>query len=310
MNAVDGSEHYERQSDVILDTNPRAWGTLAETLPLSKVIANIIVFINAHLAFNYANKVAVLASHPREARWLYPTPSKPASRTSEPNGGEVQMTGTENGRAHVTADDANKYRPFRLIEDEVMRNLRALMDDTSAKDIAHNNSTMMAGAMTLALSYINKQTIAHGDSANNAGSNDAKAEDPAAASQGLQSRILIISVSSDLAFQYIPVMNCIFAAQRRRIPIDVLKLSTPSTFLQQAADATHGIYLTPTAPHGLLQYLMQAFLPDATARAHLVLPTQVDVDFRAACFCHKRVVDTGFVCSICLSSKPSFPILI
>lgn len=29
------------------------------------------------------------------------------------------------------------------------------------------------------------------------------------------------------------------------------------------------------------------------------------MDFRAACFCHKRVVDIGFVCSICLSSEYS-----
>lgn len=32
-------------------------------------------------------------------------------------------------------------------------------------------------------------------------------------------------------------------------------------------------------------------------------PTAVGVDFRAACFCHRRVVDVGFVCSICLSSE-------
>jgi transcription initiation factor TFIIH subunit 3 len=44
-----------------------------------------------------------------------------------------------------------------------------------------------------------------------------------------------------------------------------------------------------------------AFLPDQRSRKHLVLPTRVDVDFRAACFCHRRVVDVGFVCSICLS---------
>ena len=25
------------------------------------------------------------------------------------------------------------------------------------------------------------------------------------------------------------------------------------------------------------------------------------MDFRAACFCHRRIVDVGFVCSICLS---------
>ena len=29
--------------------------------------------------------------------------------------------------------------------------------------------------------------------------------------------------------------------------------------------------------------------------------TQSAVDFRAACFCHRKVVDVGYVCSICLS---------
>jgi transcription initiation factor TFIIH subunit 3 len=36
-------------------------------------------------------------------------------------------------------------------------------------------------------------------------------------------------------------------------------------------------------------------------RNHLVSPTQIDIDFRAACFCHRRVIDLGYVCSICLS---------
>lgn len=45
------------------------------------------------------------------------------------------------------------------------------------------------------------------------------------------------------------------------------------------------------------------FIPDNSTRRHLVPPTQINVDFRAACFCHKRIVDIGFVCSICLSSQ-------
>lgn len=46
-----------------------------------------------------------------------------------------------------------------------------------------------------------------------------------------------------------------------------------------------------------------AFLPDRYSRNFLNLPTQDQVDFRAACFCHKQIVDIGFVCSVCLSSK-------
>ena len=127
----------------------------------------------------------------------------------------------------------------------------------------------------------------------------------------LHSRVLLISVSPshDLAHQYIPIMNSIFACQRLSIPIDICQIPTPNApsnatvFLQQASDATKGIFipLSNATSAGLLQYLMMAFLPSQTSRLHLVLPTRIDVDFRAACFCHRRVVDIGFVCSICLS---------
>ena len=61
--------------------------------------------------------------------------------------------------------------------------------------------------------------------------------------------------------------------------------------------------MKPDRPEGLLQYLMMAFLPDVTARTSLIVPSAGGVDFRAACFCHRKVVDIGFVCSVCLSSK-------
>jgi len=44
------------------------------------------------------------------------------------------------------------------------------------------------------------------------------------------------------------------------------------------------------------------FLPDEYCRKHLVLPQQSKVDYRATCFCHKNVIDIGFVCPVCLSS--------
>jgi len=99
-------------------------------------------------------------------------------------------------------------------------------------------------------------------------------------------------------------MNAIFAAQRRHIPIDVLKLSGSTGFLQQASDATGGAYLDMSRNAqraAMLQALLQAYVADATARRALVTAGAADVDFRAACFCHQRVVDLGFVCSVCLS---------
>lgn len=201
-------------------------------------------------------------------------------------------------------DDANKYRPFRNVETELLANLRVLMARTSEMDLKASTTTLVAGALTTALAYIAKANIKSAPQVGDTQMADlATAADPPAARSSLTSRILVLSVSGDLASQYIPVMNAIFAAQRQRIPIDILKLAGDTVFLQQACDATGGIYLKPLAPEGLLQYLMMAFLPDETARKHLVLPSAGEVDFRAACFCHRRVVDIGYVCSVCLSSE-------
>jgi transcription initiation factor TFIIH subunit 3 len=281
-------------------------------------MANIIVFINAHLAFNNANKVAVVASHSQRADWLYPSPpNAPTSTASngQPNGNDVRMAdGNEisaenvNGNNHASNNDAsnpppaasNKYAPFATIESIILSNLRTLISSTTLSDLDATYTTAMAGAFSLVLSYISRQSRLY--------SGDKSADDE----RSMQSRILVVSVSGDLSGQYIPVMNSIFAAQRLHVPIDILKLAGDSVFLQQASDATKGIYMDVRPPpqgngdpRGILQYLMMSFLPDQTCRKHLILPTQVEVDFRAACFCHRRVVDVGFVCSVCLSSKYS-----
>lgn len=296
---------------VIIDTNPYAWAAFEESLPLSKAVANILVFVNAHLACNYANEVAVVASHSQKAAWLYPVQHD--AHAPADCDGDVAMNGTNGAPIPQT----NKYRPFRQVEEQVTRNLTNLMSSTDSEDLRGNTSTMLAGALTLALSHINRRTIAWAEEHGGSKLEDAAAEGRASGNgtgtQGrysasndderLQCRLLIVSVSGsgDSAHQYIPVMNSIFACQRLNIPIDVCKLSGDAVFLQQACDATKGVYMALEEPRGLLQYLMMAFLPDQRSRRHLVLPTRVDVDFRAACFCHRRVVDVGFVCSICLS---------
>ena len=319
MNAVDAtSRSVELETGappslltVILDTNPHAWNLLSSSLPLHKALASLLVFLNAHLAINPANQVAVLASHVERAEWLYPTPSKPA----HPSGGDTEMA--NGGPVQQPSDDANKYRPFAAVERAITTNLQALLATTTPSNLTSTPTTMTAGALTLALSHTSKlatsgptstqsaQTTGFNYSDPNSNTSDARS---GAAPPSLTSRILILSASPDNSAQYIPTMNAIFAAQRLGIPIDVLTLASASTFLQQAADATGGIHLartTPTSHAGLLQTLMLGFLPDPTARQNLILPAQASggggVDFRAACFCHRRIVDLGFVCSICLS---------
>lgn len=323
MNAIDATDRHIKTSDgpppsllaVILDTNPHAWAHLSSTLPLSKAVANLLVFINAHLASGNANEVAVIASHSQRTKWLFPTPKPPSPYpntvpnghdTAAQNGSRYPDTDMANGTTPLS-DNANKYRPFATVEHAIQTNLSALLSSTTASDLTSTTTTLIGGALSTALAYISKSTIRHSpvDPSLTPDNPSAALADsdgtPGQQRVALTSRILVLSVSGDLASQYIPVMNAIFAAQRQRVPIDILKLAGDTVLLQQACDATGGIYMAPAAPQGLLQYLMMGFLADATARRALVLPAAGDVDFRAACFCHRDVVDVGFVCSVCLS---------
>ncbi|CAG5156971.1 uncharacterized protein ALTATR162_LOCUS4764 [Alternaria atra] len=322
MNTIDGSDRHVKTEEapppsllaIVLDTNPHAWAHLSSTLSLSAALANILVFINAHLASGNSNEVAVIASHSHKTTFLYPTPTEPQPqvRRGDTNG-HVQTNGHGNDKEQHMAESANKYRPFAVVESAILRNFVKLLNETKESHIEATPTTLIGGALSMALTHINKQTILHAPTAASAESTSlaalADSENTHVDRVPLTSRILIVSVSGDLANQYIPVMNSIFAAQRKRIPIDILKLAGDTVLLQQASDATGGVYMKPDRPEGLLQYLMMAFLPDVTARTSLIVPSAGGVDFRAACFCHRKVVDIGFVCSVCLSifCNPDLP---
>ncbi|KAG9257580.1 TFIIH subunit Tfb4/p34 [Emericellopsis atlantica] len=302
MDAVDKSDHYEVGTyeetpsllSIIIDTNPRAWAAIGDTLPLSRAIANILVFVNAHLAFSNANQVSLIAAHVNRAAWLYPsasTPNKPAQPKDD--GGDVEMQDA----AAPPPGSANKYPQFAQIETAVLASIRNLVDSTTKQDL-DSTTTQLSGALTLALCHINKATSSMSASAVNATS-ESKTSDTV--HMGLKGRILVISVSDSEPSQYIPTMNAVFAAAHGQVAIDTLSLSGDATFLQQACYNTGGTFLAAPSPQAILSYLMFGLIADTEARKSLVAPAHDTVDFRAACFCHGKVVDLGFVCSICLS---------
>lgn len=89
--------------------------------------------------------------------------------------------------------------------------------------------------------------------------------------------------------------------------IDSCTLLQDSSLLQQASTLTNGFYFKVSQLAGLLNYLLWLFLPDEhTTRKMLVYPAKTQVDFRAACFCHQKLIDVGYVCSVCLSVFCSF----
>jgi transcription initiation factor TFIIH subunit 3 len=290
----------------------------------------------------------VLATHVDRVAWLYPTPL--SNPQAQPNG----VTDPPPPK------NTTKYRPFLDVEQQVRRNLRALFAaHTPSSPDALTPAPPLAGALSTVLATINTRTLlaaplSHptSDPANpspsGGGGTGGGAADPGAASLDahttesrrgasssaaaapLVARALYVSASApsaDLSGQYVGLMNAVFAAQRLRVPVDVLRVggARAPAFLQQACDATGGVFLSFEPPAarggagagaggkrndavamGLLQTLMMAYLPDATARASLVTPGSAEVDFRAACFCHGKVVDLGGVCSVCLSSE--FPV--
>lgn len=359
MDAVDATTHYEIYATeetpsltaIIIDTNPRAWAAINDALPVSKALANILVFVNSQLAYSSSNQVAIIASHTNRAVWLWPTPPKPYS--AQGTGEDVAMTNADDAASaapkrqpvqslETRQASANKYAQFAQIESSILTSLRDLMTSTTDTDLA-TTTTQISGALTLALHHINKASMqltsadgaqaTAGAAKNNAGATSSSNNNPGALSsatgslRGLHARILVLSVSDSSASQYIPTMNAVFAASHAGIAIDVLSLHGSATFLQQATYITRGTFLEATSPQGLLTYLMFGFASaidtrqtitttttgagqagtraaidgSATGLEQLIGPSTASVDFRAACFCHRKVIDTGFVCSICLS---------
>ncbi|AMD18752.1 HBL150Wp [Eremothecium sinecaudum] len=268
---------------LVIDTNPKLWAELDKEVgnkgELMQALKSIIVFLNAHLAFNSGNEVSVIAAYTRGIKYLYP----PADELEEPS--SKRKLGED--RSII---NKGMYRGFRNVDETVVEELYKLFQqelrDQEASDVNPVRSTL-SGAMSAGLTYINR--MVH----QNEGIS-------------LKSRLLVITCGSssgrDEIFQYIPIMNCIFSATKMKCPIDVVKIggTKESTFLQQATDATNGNYLHVENTKGLIQYLCTAMFIDPSLRNQIVKPNQSSVDFRTSCYLTGKVVAVGFVCSVCL----------
>lgn len=197
--------------------------------------------------------------------------------------------------------DANSYPPFKLLDTSLVQAIAAELDALST---SHADPSPLApalvGALTKALCYVNRVSFSPSSTTTTAAQPSRDGQSPQ--SDVTDPRILILSVSPDLSTSYIPIMNAIFSAQKLKVTIDACQIYGAETvFLQQAAHLTGGSYLHLERRDALLQYLLMTFLSPPSIRKVLAVPTQDRIDFRAACFCHKNIVDIGFVCSVCLS---------
>ncbi|GAA93863.1 uncharacterized protein L969DRAFT_608417 [Mixia osmundae IAM 14324] len=258
---------------IIIDTNVLAWHESAQSsesgdrLSLSEALETLLVFLNAHLALRDQNELLVYGAGPGHSEMIY-------------SSFDDQGESSADHASETNERYASTFPRFRQVDTQVSKAvgqmMRELEPDTDAPP-----AIVSALARTLChINRISREETKH----------------------TIKPRVLLLSVSHDSSSQYIPLMNCIFSAQKANVPIDVCKIyGDDAVFLQQAAYLSSGIYYKLEKRAGLLQYLMMTFLPGVTSRKLLNLPSQDAVDLRAACFCHQRIVDIGFVCSVCLS---------
>ena len=235
---------------VILEVHPAPYAT---AISLPSLLSTLLLLVNAHLSLSHQNTASDIAATPFNAKFLHPT--SPAQSVVEP---PKQSTTVDHPESTMM------YRAFNLVKTNVTQNLQALLTQPlPSKRIPEG--TQLAGALSLGLTYINRLQI------------NAPLNPPSA-------RILILSTAGNSKGQYIPIMNGIFAAQKGKVPVDVVRISSPEeqeggkgeegTFLQQASFTTGGVYtvIKPGMMDELPQYLLQLYAADQATRQHLVFP--------------------------------------
>ncbi|XP_071441019.1 general transcription factor IIH subunit 3 isoform X2 [Hetaerina americana] len=265
---------------VIIDTNPSQRIFRDGSQTLTQILESVIAFSNSHLMMKCNNKLAIIACHSQCSKYLYPSV----------NAGDEEMADDGDFRNMQQVD--GQYEMFTLVEKTVRKAIHKLIsssDHDEVESLQGNGSScsggdsLLAGSLAMALCYVHRLNK----------------ENPS--SRKMNSRILVITASGDSASQYMNFMNVFFTAQKCNVVMDVCSLDQDHGLLQQGCDITGGLYLKIPQMQGLLQYLLWVFLPEPPIRKKLVLPPPVKVDYRAACFCHRELIDIGYVCSICLS---------
>lgn len=285
---------------LVIDINPDQRTFLAKPVRrLTKWIDSALALVNSHLLLHPSNEVAVVAASKRSCKFLFPDNSTKL---------EEQLT-----NATLTARDG-QYERFRDIEKVIRHRAHSMIVEEMQQTQKNSqplvtSDSLIAGGLCMALSYINRrQKDLELPSVNNSKSEKVSAQtgpkssDIKTNSTHLQARILVMTASGFTATQYMNYMNAFFTAQKMNIPVDTCMLDRDSSLLQQGADITGGLYVKVPSLDSLFQFLVWMFLPDASAlRKQMGMPYATKVDYRAACFCHRQLVEIGFVCSVCLS---------
>ncbi|KAK8754412.1 hypothetical protein OTU49_016089, partial [Cherax quadricarinatus] len=184
-----------------------------------------------------------------------------------------------------TGEKVERQKDGRLellcqVDESIEKELRRMMMHGGK---AEQTESLLSGAIGRGLLYIKRQ----------------ETED--VLGKKVHARILVIKISSDTGSQYLNYINTYLTAQKISTPIDVCVVGNDCGLLQQGADISGGYYHCIQEVSELLQCLILMYQADVGTRKKLNVPPMDSVDYRAACFCHRTLVEMGNVCSNCLS---------
>lgn len=234
---------------------------------LTEVIQSSLILANAHLLQSPLNKLSVYGYMNTGVYKLYPD--------------EENLV--------VGESTAGKFEGFDVVNTTILMKIKDVMlECDNPEEHRQLDGSLLSGALIKALCHCNvmSKNLSLGSI--------------------LQSRILVMKGSPDSRSQYMAIMNSIFAAQKSKVSIDSCVLGEDSTFLQQASEITGGTYVRVMEHSKLTQYLLGVFLMGVEFRKSFHTPPAAKVDFRAACQCHSKMTDVGYVCSVCMSVYCNF----
>lgn len=247
---------------VIIDCSP---SVSVNQKHYKKWLDSIITFCNSHLMLDEKNELSVIASYTS------------CNKTIET---DFKPTKSDSQDKELDLSNGGQFEKFNYVGETIRAGIIDLIKNSSA---TATNECLLASALGSGLCKIHN-------------------------SKKLESRILVASCSiqaGSYASQYMNLMNAFFAAQKMNVPIDgcvhMKEESKIGSILEQGCSLTGGHYLNIPDIAGNLEYLLWIFLPSTTVRETLLLPERRKATHRAACFCHKNIIDIGYVCSVCLS---------
>lgn len=236
----------------------------------------VLAFANIHLGASVNRKLCIVAATNKSTEFLYPGPDNNETTLRQKDGRLEQLLG---------------------LDECVEKQLKKLLSTTPHTSNGHSNGqhadqlsgeSLLSGAMGRGLLFLRRYIGCSKSSSNTA-------------------RMLVVKVAGESVGQYLNYINVYLTAQKLGVQIDVCCINSDCGLLQQGADITGGYYHKITDVNALWQTLIVLFSSGSWNGSNkgsnllLSLPPPDTVDYRAACFCHRVLVNMANVCSNCLS---------